>query len=84
MDSDAYVLRLCVYIHLNPVKAGLVEKPEDWTFSNYLEWVGRRGGTLVDREFVREHSRDGVEYEAFVREEAQRWREAEMARYLDE
>ncbi len=84
VDSDEYVLRLCCYIHLNPVKAGLVGKPGDWAYSNYLEWVGRRGGTLVDREFVREHFRDGAEYEAFVRDEAERRREAELARYLGE
>ena len=27
------------YIHYNPVKAGLVEKPEDWKFSSYRNYI---------------------------------------------
>ncbi len=46
VDSDTYVLQLSRYIHLNPVKAGLVQRPEDWEFSSYLEYVGLRQGTL--------------------------------------
>ncbi len=26
------------YIHFNPVRAGLVSKPEDWEYSSYNEW----------------------------------------------
>jgi REP element-mobilizing transposase RayT len=28
------------YIHLNPVKAGLVSRPEDWRWSSYNEYAG--------------------------------------------
>jgi len=28
------------YIHLNPVKAGLVERPEDWPWSSIRDYVG--------------------------------------------
>ena len=27
------------YIHLNPVKHGLVERPKDWPWSTFREWV---------------------------------------------
>ena len=44
------------YIHLNPVKAGLVSRPEDWRWSSYNEYAGmsaeeqkRRCGLIVDR-----------------------------------
>ena len=40
VDKDEYILHLCRYIHLNPVKAGLVNNPRKWFFSNYLEWIG--------------------------------------------
>jgi putative transposase len=40
------------YIHHNPVKAGLVVKAEDWEFSSYVDLVGMRDGTLVNRERV--------------------------------
>ncbi len=52
VDKESYLLHLCRYIHANPVKAGLVADPGEWPYSNYLEWVGERPGTLVDREFV--------------------------------
>ncbi len=49
VNSDRYLRHLCRYIHANPVKDGLVERLEEWPWSNYLEWVGRRQGKLVDR-----------------------------------
>ncbi len=68
IDQDAYLLHICRYIHANPVKASLVKKPEEWPFSNYLEWIGKRGGTLVDLNFVRKHFVDSVLYRSFVEE----------------
>lgn len=38
--DSSHLLQLCRYIHANPVKHGFVETPEDWPYSNYLEWVG--------------------------------------------
>ena len=54
VDSEAYLLYLCQYIHFNPVKDGIVASLDAWPYSNYLEWVGEREGTLVDHDFVRE------------------------------
>lgn len=39
VDKEEYLLHLCRYIHLNPIKAKLVSRVEDWEFSNYLEWM---------------------------------------------
>jgi len=48
-------LQVCFnYIHNNPVKAGLVENPEDWEFSSYADIKGIRNGSLVDRKRVAE------------------------------
>lgn len=66
VDTDAYVVHLCRYIHLNPVEAGLVAHPGDWPYSNYLEWVGKRKGTLIDRAFVRQYFPTPADYEAFI------------------
>jgi len=38
------------YIHQNPVRAGLVEKMEDWEFSSFKEYAGLRAGTLTNQE----------------------------------
>ena len=61
-----YLLHLCHYIHRNPLEAGLVKHPAEWQYSNYLEWIGKRAGTLVDRDFVKENYPNPLEYEEFV------------------
>ena len=66
ITEEAHLLHLCRYIHANPVKDGLVADPAEWSYSNYLEWIGERAGTLVDREFVRAHFPTRELYRAFV------------------
>lgn len=66
VDQWEYLMVLCRYIHRNPVKAGLVSKPEDWAYSNYREWVGLRNGALVDMGFVQDHFSSAEEYVKFV------------------
>jgi len=68
VQNYPHLLNLCVYIHANPVKDGLVSAPEDWIYSNYLEWLDERNGTLVDREFIREHFNSPDEYRKLVLE----------------
>jgi REP element-mobilizing transposase RayT len=46
VDRNEYLLHLSRYIHLNPVKARLVKRPEDWEFSSYRDYIGLRRGTL--------------------------------------
>ena len=41
-----------LYIHRNPLKAGLVQDLRAWEFSSYPDLVGLRNGTLVDRNLV--------------------------------
>ena len=64
-DSN-HLLHLCRYIHANPVKDGLVSGPADWPYSNYLEWIGERDGSLIDIGFVRAQFPDPGGYQDFV------------------
>ena len=41
IDADSYSLQLVKYIHLNPVKAKLVQKPEEYQFSSYASYTGK-------------------------------------------
>jgi len=66
VDRDEYVIHLCRYVHLNPVTAGLVSDPAEWPYSNYLEWIEARSGTLVDRAFVQQFFPTPDAYVAFV------------------
>lgn len=40
VKTDEQLLHLTRYIHLNPATAYLVDKPEDWKFSSYKEFLG--------------------------------------------
>ncbi len=66
VEKQSYLLHLCRYIHANPVKDGFVDHPGDWPYSNYLEWIGKRRGTLVDRQFVKEYFPTTESYVEFV------------------
>jgi REP element-mobilizing transposase RayT len=41
VDADAYLLELTRYIHLNPVRAGIVKEPEDYLWSGHRAYLGR-------------------------------------------
>ena len=40
VDRDAYLMELCRYVELNPVRAGMVSKPADWAWSSYRAHIG--------------------------------------------
>ena len=41
VDHDAYLMELCRYVELNPVRAGMVEAAGDWNWSSYAAHVGK-------------------------------------------
>jgi REP element-mobilizing transposase RayT/DNA-directed RNA polymerase specialized sigma24 family protein len=51
VDRDAYLLEVCRYVDLNPVRARLVKKPEAWAWSSYRSHVGQTAApTWLDTE----------------------------------
>jgi REP element-mobilizing transposase RayT len=42
VDCDEYLLAVCRYIALNPVRATLTEHPQDWRWSSYAATIGLR------------------------------------------
>lgn len=41
MDADSYLLELTRYIHLNPVRAAMVQSPEEYLWSGHRAYLGR-------------------------------------------
>jgi len=41
IDKENYLLEAIRYLHLNPVRAGLVEKLEDFPYSSFNEYIGK-------------------------------------------
>jgi len=52
IEDDAYFLAAIRYIHQNPVKAGLVKKPEQYPWSSYKNFLGFNDGIITDKKFV--------------------------------
>ncbi len=48
VDSQRYFERLIFYIHLNPVRAGLVENPVEYVFCGHRELLGKVRDPLLD------------------------------------
>ncbi|RJP60524.1 MAG: hypothetical protein C4549_00515 [Deltaproteobacteria bacterium] len=40
VDKDNYLLELCRYVVLNPVRANMVKKPDEWKWSSYRATAG--------------------------------------------
>src|SRR3954463_13053350 len=44
VDKDSYLLELCRYVVLNPVRARMVSSVADWRWSSYLAMIAKTGG----------------------------------------
>lgn len=42
VEVDEYFIPLIVYIHQNPLRAGIVKKLENYKYSSYCEYIGKR------------------------------------------
>ncbi len=47
VENEEYLVTLSAYIHLNPVRAGMVEKPESYKFSSAKQILGNRKSDLI-------------------------------------
>ena len=72
VDSDEYLLESTRYVHLNPVRAGLVHRPEDYRWSSYARYLGGKGDLVpVEPDLVLKlvsgnPERCGSSYQRFV------------------
>lgn len=66
IDVDNYLLELSRYIHLNPVRAGITEKPGGYRYSSYRAYISPKGEALVFRDLlwsmVTREIKDGPRY----------------------
>ncbi|RJQ48254.1 MAG: transposase [Nitrospiraceae bacterium] len=71
VDTDNYLLELSRYIHLNPVRAVIVGKPEDYKHSSYKTYIAKSDSALITDHLVlglMKHHKSNAkdEYRAFV------------------
>jgi len=73
VEADSYLLELSRYIHLNPVRARMVSKPEDYPWSSYPCYIGlKEPPQWLRRDFILSYfsgiSGSRAEYKLFVEE----------------
>jgi len=73
-------LHLTRYIHLNPVTASLVKKPEDWNFSSYKEYLGESPRKICEFEEFIPIGKN--EYKLFVEERIDYQKELAKIKHL--
>jgi len=74
IEKERYLLAVSRYIHLNPVRANMVEQPEQYEWSSYAQYIGeqKRSLWLTCDWILRQFSKDADEakklYQEFARE----------------
>jgi len=48
--KNDYALNCFMYVHQNPILSKLVIKIEDWEFSSFPDYIGKRNGTLIEKQ----------------------------------
>jgi len=52
VDAESYLLELVRYVHLNPVRAGLADRPDAWRWSGHRAYLGRAAAPWLTTEWV--------------------------------
>ncbi|NQV37449.1 MAG: transposase [Candidatus Marinimicrobia bacterium] len=68
INKEEYLMHLCRYIHLNPVKHNLVSNGKDWEFSNYLVCLKRDIDNITELGFIEDLVGSTKNYFDFVNE----------------
>ena len=87
--KDAYLLELVRYIHLNPVRAGLVDSPEDYPWSSHRIYLGIEKSEVIDPSLVLKQFSDDLSsgirsYELFVMEGSKQGRRDDLYKVSDQ
>ncbi len=87
-DRDAYLLSLVKYLHYNPVRAGMVKRPEEYRWSSHQAYLGLVNDGIVDTDLVLGMFSKGLKrgrrlYREYMREEEKTSKE-EFYRTVDQ
>lgn len=68
IPNNEYLLHLSRYIHRNPLRAGLVNKLDEWKFSSYPIFIGKVKLSFIKPEIIINQFDLPSEYSKFVME----------------
>lgn len=71
VDRDDYLLQVSKYIHLNPVAAGVVNRPSDYEWSSYRSYIGDLQDPFLNTRVLLDYfnvDNPQIDYREFVEE----------------
>jgi REP element-mobilizing transposase RayT len=85
IEADEYAKELSRYIHLNPVRAEIVSRPDEYRWSSYLDYIGaRRSPEWLQTAFLLDYFGKGKvackKYQGFVEDLLEREYESPLNR----
>lgn len=71
VDADNYLLELSRYLHLNPVRAKMVERPEEYQYSSYRTYISGKQCQITTKEKImgmiaNQQKESPIRYKSFV------------------
>jgi len=82
LDTEESVLHVCRYIHINPIKASLVDHLDKWPYSNWHEFVGQRSGILYSSDYLQILRDQKINYRQFVFEYIEDYQDRYIEPYI--
>lgn len=82
IDTEEQLVHLSRYIHLNPVTSYLVENPEDYPYSSYKIYIGKRSSDIIDPSPVLNSFSAKTTYQEFVLSQKDYQRTLDNIRHL--
>jgi hypothetical protein len=88
-DKETYLLELIRYLHLNPVRAGVVREPEKYPWTGHMGYLRNGKENLIDAhlvlsQFSRKRSLARKQYRQFVADGLDRGHERKYYRVKDQ
>ncbi len=77
--DEKYLISLCCYVHLNPVRSKWVASPGEWPYSNYLSCIGVYDDPIADQALFTANILNGRDYEEFL---LNQYDESELGDYI--
>lgn len=78
IENDGQLIHVSRYIHLNSVTGFLVEKPEDYPFSSYSEYLGKEKEKICQKDIVLDQFPSIKGYKKFVLDQKDHARKLKM------
>jgi len=82
IESEEQLIHLSRYIHLNPVTAYLVEKPNNYPYSSYNAYLKKEMPSFINPEVVLSSFKSPKDYEKFVLSRKEYQRELDKIKHL--